>query len=167
MVDFFDDVLRIAARIQADASEIARTPAKGKEPRTNEVLEPSWFRQRRHGRLIPLVRQINGTYENGWYDACAAMLRRLIETLIIGVYIDKQIEDKIKNGEEFLQLSEIIEKACKESCLELSRDNKRILRDIAKLGNTAAHNRVINLKREYLERRIVDIQILVQHFMEI
>ena len=44
--------------------------------------------------IVNIVYQINGTYEYGWYDACAVMLRRLMESLIIEAYIDKGIVDK-------------------------------------------------------------------------
>lgn len=166
MVDLLNDVLKSVARIQADVYELSRPPSHGKEPRTRQVLEPDWFKPK-YGRLIPLVNQINGTYENGWYDACAAMLRRLIETMIIKIYVAKKIEGKIKQNDEYLQLSEIIERACQEPFIDFSKDNKRILRDIPKLGNTAAHNRVIYLRRDYLENRIVEVQFLVQHLIEI
>ena len=33
-----------------------------------------------------VVAQINGTYENGWYDVCAVMIRMLLETLIVEVF---------------------------------------------------------------------------------
>ena len=166
MIDFLNDVLRIAAHIQADVNEHSRPPPQGNEPKTNQVLDLALFRPI-HTRLIPIVKQINGTYENGWYDACATMLRRLIETLIIEVFVAKQIGEEIKRDGEFLQLSELIEKACQETRLKLSRNSKKTLRAIAKLGNSAAHERVITLRRESLEMRLVDIQLLVQHLIEI
>ncbi len=168
MTESLRDALRVAGRIQADVDEFSKPPLQGKEPRTNEVLEPAWFQQKKYERQIRVVKQINGTYENGWYDACAAMLRRIVETLLIDAYKAKEIEQRIKNKEgEFLRLGEIIKKACEEEKLDFSSDNKRILRDIAKLGNTAAHNRRTFLRREYLERRLLDIQLLVQHLIEI
>lgn len=165
-MDFYSDVLTAARNIQRDVNELSGPPSQGKKPKTNQVLDPDLFRPR-HGQLIPLVNQINGNYENGWYDACATMIRRMIETLLIKVYVAKKLDGEIKRNDEFMQLSDIIERACQESCLDFSRDNKKILRDIPKLGNTAAHNRVIYLRRDYLERRIVDIQFLVQHLIEI
>ena len=43
--------------------------------------------------------QANGCYERGWYDGCAVMMRRLIETLIIECFEKNGIELKIKNSE--------------------------------------------------------------------
>ena len=31
------------------------------------------------GYIERVANQINGTYENGWYDACAVMIRRVLE----------------------------------------------------------------------------------------
>ena len=49
------------------------------------------------GYIERIVDQINGTYENGWYETCSVMVRRLLETLVIEAFehhnIDKQIEN--------------------------------------------------------------------------
>ena len=51
--------------------------------------------------------QANGCYEQGWYDACAVMLRRPLETLIIECYEHHKIDGTIKGGDgNFLQLRE-------------------------------------------------------------
>jgi len=33
------------------------------------------------GYLVQIARQMNGSYVQGWYDACAVMMRRLVEAL--------------------------------------------------------------------------------------
>lgn len=50
------------------------------------------------GYLEKLAHQINGTYANAWYDACAVMIRRFVETLIIEAYEAHGIEANIKDG---------------------------------------------------------------------
>jgi hypothetical protein len=42
--------------------------------------------------------QVNGCYEKGWYDACAVMVRRLIEILIVDSFKAKDRLDDIKGG---------------------------------------------------------------------
>ncbi len=52
--------------------------------------------------------QINGCYEYGWFDACAVMIRRLLETLIIEVFEHHKIESKIKKSGDYLYLKDLI-----------------------------------------------------------
>lgn len=75
--------------------------------------------------------QINGTYENGWYDACAVMLRRFVETLIIETYIAKNAESAVKKTDgDFYSLKRLIDEACSGNDLSLSRDTRDILRKL-------------------------------------
>ena len=41
------------------------------------------------GYVKEMAKQANGCYRNGWYDACAVMVRRLLEILIIDSFEDK------------------------------------------------------------------------------
>ncbi|MDD9957174.1 MAG: hypothetical protein OXP68_13255 [Anaerolineaceae bacterium] len=166
MTDLYKDALRAAAYIQADANAFSSPPLRGQIPKTTKVLNPSWFGQG-HQHLLPVVEEINGTYESGWYDASAAMLRRLTETLIIEAFEAKQISEKITKKGEFRPLGELIGVASKETSLKLSRHSKRTLRDIAALGNTAAHDRSFNLPRDLLEERLLPIQLLILHLLDI
>ena len=102
--------------------------------------------------LEKVADQINGTYENGWYDACAVMIRRFIETLIIEAYIAKGKEDEIKKTDgNFYSLKRLIDAACTGKHLNVSRDSKEILRKTKKLGDRSAHNRTFIAKRSYIE----------------
>ena len=169
MNEFAKYALNIAKRIQADADEVLKPPLEGRKPRKSWLID---FNSVKGTKVYieRVVDQINGTYEEGWYDACAVMLRRLIETLIIEAYEGKKIDHKIKdkNG-EFLRLNRLINKACKESDLNLSRVTKEILPEIKKLGDVSAHTRPFNANRSILERLLqdhfLDIQVLVQDFI--
>ena len=50
------------------------------------------------GYIERVANQANGAYQNGWYDACAVMLRRLLETLIIEAFEHHRVDSKIKNS---------------------------------------------------------------------
>ncbi len=50
------------------------------------------------GYIERVAHQVNGCYDEGWYDACAVMVRRLLETLIIEAFEYHKIADKIKDG---------------------------------------------------------------------
>ena len=169
MNEFAEYALNVAKRIQADADEVLKPPLEGRKPRKSWLID---FNSVKGTKVYieRVVDQINGTYENGWYDACAVMLRRLIETLIIEAYEGKKIDHKIKNNNgDFLSLDELINKARKESALNLNRDTKRILPKIKKLGNLSAHTRTFNANRSILERlsqdHFLEIYALVQEFI--
>jgi hypothetical protein len=74
--------LSIAKNIQDEIPNRVLPPAEGLEPKSEQVLPFSVVRGSR-GYIEKVVNQVNGCYENGWFDACAVMIRRLVETLII------------------------------------------------------------------------------------
>ena len=111
--------------------------------------------------------QINGTYENGWYDACAVMLRRFIETLIIETYISKGSDDIImKTDGDFYSLKRLIDEACSGRDLSLSRDTKVILRKLKKLGDRSAHNRRFIARRTFFDELFDDLHLDMQTLIE-
>ena len=169
MNEFAEYALNVAKRIQADADEVSKPPLEGRKPKTNQVIDFNLVKGTRRGYIERTVHQINGTYENGWYDACAVMLRRLIEILIIEAYEGKKIVHKIKdkdNNGNFFPLDKLINKAREESALNLTKDTKRILPEIKRLGDKSAHTHIFNANRSNFERLsqdpFLDIHILVQ-----
>ena len=125
--------LSVAKQIQTDINEISKPPLEGTKPRTHHLIEFTSV-ERTRGFIESIVDQINGTYENAWYDACAVMMRRLIETLIIEFHINHGIDCKIKVNNEFIPLDKLIEAAKKESKLSLTGASKRMLPKIKNLG---------------------------------
>ena len=72
-------------------------PEEGLRAASQRVIPMSIVRATR-GYIERIANQANGAYDNGWYDACAVMIRRLLETLIIEAFEHEQIADKIKNS---------------------------------------------------------------------
>ena len=66
---------------------------------------------------------MNGCFEQGWYDACAVMMRRLLEIAIIEAFeheniANKIIANKIKDANgDYFQLSDLVGKAIAETAL--------------------------------------------------
>lgn len=166
MRDFAKRTLVGAARQYSRlVQDSARPPREGRQPRTDHVVESSLVDGTR-GYIEKIVVQINGTYENGWYDASAVMLRKLAETLLIEAYEGKGIEAKIKTSRsEYLGLESIIARAT--SDLGLSRDMEKILMTLKKLGDRSAHNRRFYARRDNIERLLLDIQTMVQELLSI
>ena len=120
--------LRIAKSIQDEAPLTYVPPSAGTRPRSQTVLPRALVNNTR-GYIERVVDQINGCYEKGWFDGCAVMMRRLLETLIIECFEANNIANKIKNSStgDFLYLSELISKTLKESTWNLGRNTKKAL----------------------------------------
>lgn len=90
------DALELAKRLKGDAPKSFVPPSEGTKP-TNEFILPHGIVRGTRGYVERVVFQINGCYEKGWFDGCAVMMRRLIETLIIECFEKYGIASKIKN----------------------------------------------------------------------
>ena len=166
MRQFARDALSAFKQLQQSAEEATQPPLEGIKPKTARVIDPSVVAGTR-GYLEKVADQINGTYENGWYDACAVMLRRFVETLIVETYIAKNIEGRIKDANgDFLTLQMLIDKARSDPDLNLSRNTKRVLLRLKKLGDLSAHNRRFIAKRSYFDELFEDLHLDMQTLIE-
>jgi hypothetical protein len=115
------------------------------------------------GYIERIANQANGAYENGWYDACAVMLRRLIETLIIETFEHHKIADKIKNPKgDFLYLRDLIEKTLAEKTWNLTRNTKQALPKLKDVGDRSAHSRRFLAQRGDIQPLLLDVRTVVQ-----
>ncbi len=94
------------------------------------------------GYLISVGKQVNGCYASSWYDSCAVMMRRLLESAIIEAFEAKKIDAKIKDAKgDFLQLTALINAALAETTWNLPRNVRKELPNLRDLGHRSAHNR--------------------------
>ena len=107
---------------------------------SSELLDETKFCGKR-GYLDSLIQQINCSYKEHCYDACAVIMRRLFEVLLIMSYQNLKIDNEIKDksGESYLMLDPIINNAINNKTLNLSRIKKEF-DTIRKVGNFSAHN---------------------------
>ena len=69
----------------------------------SEALFPEDIVKGTQGYVVKVAEQANGCYKNGWYDACAVMVRRLIEILIIDSFAAKDaLGDILEAGQLIL-----------------------------------------------------------------
>ena len=106
----------------------------------------------RFGVMQNVLWEANQCYERGCYNACAAMIRRLVENLIVACYERQGVADRIKKGGEYLEFGALIGKASNEPILKLTRNTKRILSDLKFFGDIGAHNRMMLVKKADLDR---------------
>lgn len=107
----------------------------------DSILPMNWFEGTRT-YLERLALQINGTYDFGWYDSCAAISRRLMETLIIEIYVHEKRHHEIQNNGVFFGLEKLISYVRNDSLVTLGRNSPKTMLEIKQLGDTAAHDRV-------------------------
>ncbi|PRG71059.1 hypothetical protein C6T64_16495 [Burkholderia cenocepacia] len=113
-----------------------------------------------------MVHQINGSYEGGWYDASAVMIRRLVETLIIEVFEASGIADKIKNSnDDFLFLRDLIGVLIAEKSWNLSRNAKAALPRLKDVGDQSAHSRRFVAHRQDIDKLIPDLRVVIQELV--
>ena len=104
----------------------------------SELIEEIKFCGQRY-YLTQLIKQINSSYKNNCFDACAVLMRRLFEVLLILAYQNLNIDSEIKVNDEYFMLDNIVKNAVINPTLKLSR-NKKYYDRFRKVGNFSAHN---------------------------
>ncbi len=125
------------------------------------ILPASWVEGTRP-YLEGLVHQINGAYEYGFFDACAVLCRRLMESLTIEVYVHQGRQHEIRSSDgRLIGLEKLIRHVRQDKKLTLGRNTPATMDDIKDIGDAAAHDRyyitskqdVDDVKRKY--RRMI------------
>lgn len=101
--------------------------------------------------LEKLVHQINGCYENGFYDACATQCRRLMESVSIEIYIAEGRHHEIRVDGVFFPLSKLIKHIRDDPKLTLGCNTPKTMDDVKQLGDTAAHDRTYVTSKQDLD----------------
>ncbi len=145
--------------------KIGAPPDEGLKPESEQVISFSLIRGTR-GYIEKVTNQINGCYERGWFDSCAVMIRRLVETLIIETYEKYDIAHKIKNSSgDFYFLSDQIDNMIKETAWNLGRNTKTALPRLKSIGDLSAHSRRYNAHKPDIDKIIGDLRIVVQELI--
>lgn len=140
-------------------------PDEGLLADTQSVIPRSLVRGTR-GYLEKVANQANGCYENGWYDACAVLTRRLIETLIIEAYEKHGVASNIKNSQgDFLYLRDLITCCLNEPCWNLSRNCRQALPKLKDIGDKSAHSRRYIAQRGDIDPLLTEIRLVVQELL--
>ncbi|WP_159017263.1 DUF4145 domain-containing protein [Cognatiluteimonas profundi] len=140
-------------------------PEEGAPSPDEPVIYFSLVRNSR-GYLEKIVHQINGSYANGWYDASAVMIRRLVETLIIEVFEKHGIASKIQNANgDFFYLKDLINTLAAEKSWNLSKNSKGALPRLKDVGDMSAHSRRFIAQRQDIDKLMVDLRIIVQELV--
>lgn len=160
--------IQLVKKLKSDVPRSFVPPSEGTKPVTEQII-PSAMARGTRGYIEIVVRQINGCYEKGWFDGCAVMMRRLIETLIIECFEKYGIASKIKDSRtgDFLFLADLIDKTLQEASWNLGRNTKKALPKLKHIGDLSAHNRRYNAHREDIDRLSTDFRNACQELLYI
>jgi len=118
----------------------------------NGIFPLITLNETKRGYLVAVGKQMNGCYSAGWYDACAVMMRRLLESAIIEAFEARKIDGKIKDANgDFFQLTALIRATLAEKAWNLPRNVRKQIEYLRDLGHTSAHNRYYLAKQAYID----------------
>jgi len=160
------DALALAKKLKESAPKSFVPPSEGTRPANEFILPFSMVRGTR-GYVERVVNQINGCYEQGWFDGCAVMMRRLMETLIIECFEKHKIDGNAKNPAtgDFLYLGDLVDKMIQEKTWNLGRNTKKALPKLKNIGDKSAHSRRYNAHREDIDNVSGDFRDVCQELL--
>ena len=106
----------------------------------SELLDEGKFCGKRKF-LDRLIKQINHTYKNNCYDACAVLLRRVFEIVLVLCFQNNDIESEITRTDgSHMMLEGITKKAVGNSILKIPKRITDYFDAFRDVGNCSAHN---------------------------
>lgn len=134
---------------------------------TNNYFPLELFNNTR-GYLTTIAQQAAGCYDQGLYDACSVMTRKLLEVLIIEAFERHNISSKVKNSSDnFYYLSDLIEIFKTETTWNIGRNAKNSLPGLKKMGDLSAHNRRYIARKNDLDKLKDDLRIVLEELIHI
>jgi hypothetical protein len=156
----------LVRRLREDLPQDYVPPSEGTRSKSHMVLPAAIVKGVRRGYISRIANQVNGCYEQGWYDGCAVMMRRLLETLIIEVFEHFEHAQQIKNSNgDFLYLADLISAMLSQPSWNLGRNTKAALPRLKSLGDQSAHSRRFVAHREDVDKVQGDFRVVVQELL--
>lgn len=120
---------------------------------SDAIIDSNLFEDTR-GYLKKLVYQINSSYSNSCYDACALLIRKLIELLIEDIYETHGRVSEIVNphSNQLFGLGQLITTLMSDSHWKLNRYVEDGLDLIKTQGDKSAHNRRYNARKSDVDK---------------
>lgn len=153
-----------AARYQA-LSEKYLSLLDIKEPPATSSVIPLDFVSGTRTYLERLVTQINGSYDSGFYDASAVILRRLTESLLVEVYVSQNRQAEIKQGGSFKSFGDLIVHVTTDTSVHKSRSFIKWLNLVKDLGDTAAHHRTYITPKQDIDDNKTNIRKVIHELL--
>lgn len=159
-----NEILHLVKGIESVAPKEWLPPAEGTEAKSQTIVYNPLVKNTR-SYIEKIANQINGCYENGWFDACAVMIRRLLETLIIEAFEKHKIEHKIMKNGDYVFLRDLISITLAETSFNLGRNTKTALPKLKDIGDKSAHSRRFIAIRHDIDDIKTDLRTVVQELL--
>lgn len=118
------------------------------------------------GYLEALARQINASYDGACFDACAVLMRRTLEVLLILTFRTTGEESKIlSSAGSYDDLSAIINKALSNPTIGLSKQARDCVDKFRLLGNFSAHKIEYTCRRDDIKPIAADFRAMVEELL--
>jgi hypothetical protein len=165
-IDRRNAIIELVTSLAAESPRDFLPPSEGTRPSSEHVLAYSHVKNTR-GYLERVLNQINGCYEHGWFDGCAVMMRRMVETLIIECYEAEKIAGQIKNPStgEFYMLKDLISRIIVQPEFNIGRGAKQGLGRLKEIGDYSAHSRRYIAHREDIDKVTADFRVVCQELL--
>ncbi len=132
---------------------------------TDDLFPLELVRETR-GYIERIAEQACGAYDQGWYDAAAVMVRRLLEILIIESFEAHKLTSKIqKTDGTFLYLQDLVTATLNESSWTLGRNVKKALPNLKDIGNQSAHGRRYIARKGDLDDVRRDLRLTIEELI--
>ncbi len=153
-------------REERQESEQQKPPKSGGEGPivTDAFIDPEIFRDC-PTFISFLVPQINGCWDRGWFEACALVVRRMLETLIIHLYEKRGWASEIKTNEGYMKLQNLVDKVCGDGRVGLGKRPKEGLGHLKIIGDVAAHDYRVRVRKSDLERRRTELRLACERLI--
>lgn len=159
------DALALAKRLQKSAPKSFVPPSDGTRA-ANEFILPFALVKGTRGYIEKVANQVNGCYEKGWFDGCAVMMRRMVETLIIECFEEHKIEAKVKKADgDYFYLGDLVDMMLKETKWTLGRTARQALPRLKTIGDRSAHSRRWNAFRDDIDKLSDDFRVVCQELL--
>jgi hypothetical protein len=160
-----DAVRDLRFQLKTKWHEVEPSPTPGEE---DAIFPLALLAKTRRAYLVHTARQMNGSFVQGWYDACAVMMRRLVEVSLIEAYEGRGIQAKVKNAKgDYFQLTELVEHALAEPSWSLSRNTKALLPQLRDVGHLSAHGRYFIADKSDIEKVRPGCRVVVEEFLRL
>lgn len=162
-----DNLHRLSQKKYKDLKEKISDISISEEVISDDSIIPEIIvRHAKRQYLTKIVQQINSTYERNSFDACALMMRRLLEILLIHCFEAANIPEQIKDEEgNYQNLKSLINKAISKPEIKLSSESRREIDHFRELGNLSAHRIRYNCRRDDIKNTRLTYRAIIEELL--
>jgi hypothetical protein len=137
-------------------------------PKADSQIIPAGLFENTRSHLEDLVIQINGTYQAGFYDACAVMCRRLLHCMLLLAFEGAKKSEIIKDRcGEYRSLGDIILLASSGRHIRLPRGVGAVMGKIEYVGELAARHPAYTTRQKDIDEQRLGFRRLISELVHL